>query len=314
MTNILTDVTERQALMLWTSIVEPGDGMAYDFIAEHPSALAALTTLVTKDRLDEFTAADADYIGAFERWLPRLAQAEIQRLELQAVRFNAGFLTRDDDAWPVDRLDRLGRNQPLGLWYRGNASLLTTDTIAIVGARAATGYGEHVTMELSSGLVDRGYTIVSGAAYGVDGMAHRAALASRGGTIAVLAGGVDRFYPSGHDALLSRIVEAGLVISELPPGSSPTKWRFLQRNRIIAALSEAVVVTEAGFRSGSLNTAGHAKSAGIPVAAYPGAVTSAASAGCHHIIREGIATLVTSADEVAELAPLAEKFTTVAEV
>ena len=101
--------------------------------------------------------------------------------------------------------------------------------MALVGARAATGYGEHVTMEASAGLVDRGFAIVSGAAYGIDGMAHRAALASRGRTIAFLAGGVDRFYPSGHDALLGRIVEHGLVASELPCGSAPTRWRFLQQ-------------------------------------------------------------------------------------
>jgi len=102
-------------------------------------------------------------------------------------------------------------------------------SIALVGVRAATGYGEHVTMEASAGLVDRGYVIVSGAAYGIECMAHRAALASHGQTIAFLAGGVDRFYPSGHDALLTRIVEQGAVISELPCGQAPTKWRLLQR-------------------------------------------------------------------------------------
>lgn len=103
--------------------------------------------------------------------------------------------------------------------------------IALVGARAATGYGEHITMEASAGLVDRGYAIVSGAAYGIDGMAHRAALASHGLTVAFLAGGVDRFYPSGHDALLTRIVDTGAVVAELPCGQSPTKWRFLHHKR-----------------------------------------------------------------------------------
>jgi DNA processing protein len=159
-------------------------------------------------------------------------------------------------------------------------------------------------MEASAGLVDRGYTIVSGAAYGIDGMAHRAALASNGQTIAFLAGGVDRFYPSGHDALLTRIVEAGAVVSELPCGSPPTKWRFLQRNRLIAAASQATVVLEAGWRSGSLNTAGHAATLGRPIGAVPGPVTSAASVGCHRLIREFDAILVTNAAEMAELAPL----------
>jgi DNA processing protein len=140
-----------------------------------------------------------------------------------------------DAAWPAGLAD-LGEHAPLALWVRGNESTLATAgrSIALVGARAATGYGEHVAMEASAGLVDRGYTIVSGAAYGIDGMAHRAALASSGQTIAFLAGGVDRFYPSGHEALLTRIVEVGAVVSELPCGQPPTKWRFLQRNRLIA--------------------------------------------------------------------------------
>jgi DNA processing protein len=158
-------------------------------------------------------------------------------------------------------------------------------------------------MEASAGLVERGYTIVSGAAYGIDGMAHRAALASNGQTIAFLAGGVDRFYPSGHDALLTRIVEMGAVVSELPCGSPPTKWRFLQRNRLIAAASQATIVLEAGWRSGSLNTAGHAATLGRPIGAVPGPVTSAASVGCHRLIREFDAILVTTAAEMAELAP-----------
>jgi DNA processing protein len=175
------------------------------------------------------------------------------------------------------------------------------NSIAVVGARAATGYGEQVTIELSAGLVDREFAVVSGAAYGIDGVAHRAALASDGATVAFLAGGVDRLYPSGHDALLTRIVQEGAILSELPCGQPPTKWRFLQRNRLIAAASQATVVVEAGWRSGSLNTAGHAASLGRPLGAVPGQVTSPASAGCHRLIRDYDATLVTSADEVAEL-------------
>jgi DNA processing protein len=174
-------------------------------------------------------------------------------------------------------------------------------SIALVGARAATGYGEHVTMEASAGLVDRGFAIVSGAAYGIDGVAHRAALASHGHTVAFLAGGVDRFYPAGHDALLGRIVEQGCVISELPCGAQPSKWRFLQRNRLIAAASQATVVLEAGWRSGALNTVNHALTMGRPVGAVPGPVTSAASAGCHRAIRDSAVTLVSNAHEMAEL-------------
>ncbi len=132
-------------------------------------------------------------------------------------------------------------------------------------------------------------------------MRNSIALASSGHTVAYLAGGVDRFYPSGHDALLSRIVEMGAVVSELPCGSAPTKWRFLMRNRLIAASTRATLVVEAGWRSGSLNVAGHAVAMGRSVGAVPGPVTSAASAGCHRLIRDGAAILVTNTDEAAEL-------------
>ena len=133
-------------------------------------------------------------------------------------------------------------------------------------------------------------------------MAHRAALASDGTTIAFLAGGIDRFYPLGHESLLTRIAQTGAVVSELPCGAAPTKWRFLQRNRLIAAASQATVVLEAGIRSGSLNTAGHAAALGRPLGAVPGPVTSPASAGCHRLLREFDAVCVVDADQMAELA------------
>ena len=170
-----------------------------------------------------------------------------------------------------------------------------------------TNYGEHVTIELVGGLVDRGFAIAAGGAYGIEGTAHRAALANGGKTIAVLAGGVDRFYPSGHETLLTRVVERGAVVSEVAPGTAPTKWRFLQRNRILAALGRTTVVVEAGWRSGSLNTAGHAAALGRPVGAFPGSVTSSASAGAHRLIRESGATLVTDAGDVAALVGAADE-------
>jgi DNA processing protein len=237
--------------------------------------------------------------------MPRLNSGAAVVALRQAARYGVRLMIPGEELWPTG-VDDLQEHAPLALWLRGTdeACRSLERSIALVGARAATGYGEHVTMEASAGLVDRGYAIVSGAAYGIDGMAHRAALASHGHTVAFLAGGVDRFYPSGHDALLARIVERGAVISELPCGSSPTRWRFLQRNRLIAAASRATVVLEAGWRSGSLNTAGHAADLGRPLGAVPGPVTSAASAGCHRLIREFNAICVTNADEMAELAPL----------
>jgi DNA processing protein len=328
-------IEERFARATWTGIAEPGDGTAWLLIAAlgAPRALAGVVerwTVAeflaalregggngtgTDDRADRDAAGiaagmgDADLRQAIDRWQPRLSSGNALIALRQAARFGARLRIPSDEGWP-EGLAALGANAPLALWTRGttDAYLSLGRSMALVGARAATGYGEHVTMEASAGLVDRGYSIVSGAAYGIDGMAHRAALASHGLTVAFLAGGVDRFYPSGHDALLGRIVEAGTVISELPCGSSPTRWRFLQRNRLIAAVSLATIVLEAGWRSGSLNTAGHASQLGRPLGAVPGPVTSAASAGCHRLIREFNAVCVTNPDEMAELAPLASAF------
>lgn len=303
-------LTERFARAAWTGIAEPGDRIAGALIAAL-GVVAALDAVVARVSVESLLArldgeSTQEELGeAVERWQPRL-QSRIALVALkQAVRYGVRLVVPGDESW-VTGFDDLGQHAPIALWLRGNESTLARaeSSIALVGARAATGYGEHVAMEASAGLVDRGYTIVSGAAYGIDGMAHRAALASSGQTIAVLAGGVDRFYPSGHDALLTRIVESGAVVSELPCGSAPTKWRFLQRNRLIAAASRATVVLEAGWRSGSLNTAGHAAALGRPLGAVPGPVTSAASAGCHRLIRDFGAVCVTNADEMAELAPL----------
>jgi len=156
-------------------------------------------------------------------------------------------------------------------------------------------------MELAAGAVGNEVAVVSGGAYGIDGMAHRAALASGGDTVAVLAGGVDRLYPAGHEALLTRITEQGAIVSEAPCGTAPTRWRFLQRNRLIAALADATVVVEAGRRSGALSTARHALALGRPVGVVPGPVTSASSAGCHLMLREHPVVCVTNVAEQMEL-------------
>jgi DNA processing protein len=158
-----------------------------------------------------------------------------------------------------------------------------------------------VATELAAGAAAAGVVIVSGAAYGIDGAAHRGALASGGVTVALLAGGVDRPYPAGHTDLLRRITAQGAVVAETPCGTAPSKWRFLARNRLIAALSDATVVVEAGMRSGSLNTAAHAATLGRPLGAVPGPVTSAASAGCHRLLREFDATCITRVHDALEL-------------
>ena len=307
-----SEAREYFARATWSGLAEPGDRLA-NIVVRRLGAPLALDAIIEKwdaGRVLEHLDGEAELgeVGeAIARWRPRLESTAAVRSLTQAGRFAARLLIPGDVLWPTG-VDDLGDHAPLALWVRGTDAALAalTQSIALVGARAATGYGEHITMEASAGLVDRGYAIVSGAAYGIDGMAHRAALASHGLTVAFLAGGVDRFYPSGHDALLTRIVDTGAVIAELPCGQSPTKWRFLQRNRLIAAASQATVVLEAGWRSGSLNTAHHAGQIGRPIGAVPGPVTSAASAGCHRLIRDLKAVCVTNPDEMAELAPIGE--------
>lgn len=297
---------EEFARTAWSVLVEPGDGTAGALI-RHLGAAGALRMLLQRASVAAIVDAterevpEQSVAEAIARWMPRLRSGDVLRALDGAARCSARLLLPGDGAWPVG-VDDLGDFAPVVLWVRGDITALSRPAIAVVGARAATGYGEHVAMELSAGLVGRGAAVVSGGAYGIDGMAHRAALASGGTTVAVLAGGIDRFYPAGHEALLERIVQCGAVVAEAPCGSPPTKWRFLQRNRIIAAMTRATVVVEAGRRSGALNTAHHAMSLGRELGAVPGPITSAASAGCHRLLREHPATCVTSAAEVMALA------------
>jgi DNA processing protein len=234
--------------------------------------------------------------------LPRLSARAVSDSLTTAAARGVAFVTRADPYWPV-QLDDLDAHAPLCLWVRGDASALRRleASVAIVGARAASRYGDHVAMELAAELAGSGIPVISGGAYGIDGAAHRAALAAGGLTVALLAGGADRAYPAGHTNLIDDIAAHGVVLSEVACGSAPTKWRFLQRNRLIAALASATVVVEAGWRSGSLNTAGHAATLSRPLGAVPGPITSATSAGTHRLIREYGAECITSAEDAREL-------------
>ncbi|GAB2513608.1 DNA-processing protein DprA [Paramicrobacterium agarici] len=306
---------ERSARERWAGIVEPGDSTAHALVSTLGAsrALDLVSTGATAAEIAEAllatTGAGAgeitnlvDLVGTgLQRWEGRIGSANNDSARRAADRCGARFLIPGDAEWPVS-IDDLGEHAPLGLWVRGQLDVLPGRSVAIVGSRNSTGYGEHVTVEIASGLAARGIGIVSGAAYGIDGHAHRAALASRGATVALLAGGVDRPYPRGHSELIERIAADGAILSEVPCGTTPTKWRFLQRNRLISALASATVVVEAGWRSGSLNTAAHAATLGRPLAAVPGPVTSPTSTGCHRLLRDHDAICVTTADEVAELA------------
>jgi DNA processing protein len=226
-------------------------------------------------------------------------------------RMGGRLITADDAEWPLlaftsfngvaNRL-RPQAHEPMVLWAIGPARLdaAAERAAAIVGTRAATAYGEYVAADLAAGLAGRDAAVVSGGAFGIDGAAHRAALAADGMTVAVLAGGIDVPYPAAHAAMLRRIRDSGLVVSEYPPRVRPARHRFLTRNRLVAGLAGATVVVEAGARSGAANTAAWARVLGRSVCAVPGPVTSSVSVGCHALLRAG-ANVVTRAEDVIEL-------------
>lgn len=242
-------------------------------------------------------------------------------LELErAARLGIRFVVPGDDEWP-QVIDDLAHAPPLherggvpvGLWVKGSHRLdeALEHAVAIVGSRSATSYGDKVAGDMGADLARASYTVVSGAAFGIDQAAHRGALATDGMTIAVLACGVDRIYPRAHEQLIRAIAERGLLVSEAPPGCAPTKIRFLARNRLIAAMSRGTVVVEAAIRSGALNTANWASGLGRAVMGVPGPVTSAPSAGVHQLIRSRDALLVTQGADVLEAVGPVGSFTLV---
>jgi DNA processing protein len=212
------------------------------------------------------------------------------------------FVTPLDLDWP-NKLRALGAREPLGLFACGalNISAALETSISIVGTRSATAYGRYIAADIAAELASNGFTVVSGAAFGIDSAAHEAALAVGGPTVAVMPAWVCDDYPPSNASLLAQIRHAGLALSELPIGTHATRPRFLQRNRVIAALSVATLVIEAPWRSGALSTARQAQQLLRLVMATPGQITSTMSAGCHRLIREREAELMTSANDVIEL-------------
>lgn len=237
-------------------------------------------------------------VSAAHHLAPQVDGAEILRCAKDA---GIRLVIPGDDEWPT-QIDQLPV-PPWGLFVRGqeNLRLIAARSVAIVGSRAATGYGLRVAADLAAELSERGWSVISGLAFGIDAAAHRGALAVRGSTAAVLAGGVDSIYPASNHDLGQRILESGVLISEVPPGVAPMRHRFLTRNRIIAALTRGTIIVEAAHRSGSLRTAAAAESLLRPVMAIPGPVHSAASVGTHRWIAERRAELVTSATDVLDI-------------
>lgn len=245
---------------------------------------------------------------AWERWRHRKPLRNPLAMERTMNGRGAWLATPEDPDWPSALRD-LGHLAPIGLWGRGDRAGLSAPrsrNLSVVGCRDATAYGVEVTNHLVSSVAGDGYAILSGAAFGIDAAAHRTALAvgtSSPTTIALLACGIDRSYPRAHHGLLEDIESAGLILTELNPGASPMRHRFLQRNRLIAALSEVIVVVEARFRSGALNTARHGLELGRTVGVVPGPVFSDQSAGCHRMVSEAPVELITCAEDLRVLLP-----------
>jgi DNA processing protein len=301
---------DRLARIALTWLAEPGNRAVYGMVR----AAGAVATL------DRLLLGDVPEATLRAGVVARMAIGDPRRLALAALRraerLGARVVVPGDAEWPVtvDALDRLeldrpgrvdqGTRPPLLLWARGPLSLKETfdRSVAVVGARAATGYGVHVATDIAFGLAERQWAVVSGGAYGIDAAAHRAALAADGVTVAVLACGVDRPYPTGNAALFEQIAERGLLVSEWPPGAEPLRHRFLIRNRVIAAATAGTVLVEASARSGATQTMGRVLALGRHAMVVPGPVTSAMSVACHELLRsDPHARVVTGLAHVLDL-------------
>ncbi|WP_172979644.1 DNA-processing protein DprA [Agromyces agglutinans] len=306
----MTAGEERDARMVLAAVSEPADVITSTLIAR----VGAVSTVeLIANRLS--LPSDIDTAEG-ELWRRRLAprihpdELDQQRAAMDAA--NLRVLTPADADWPTE-LNQLGSTAPIALWLHGAPESLHAPLpgrVTITGAQAATAYGSHLARELAADLSRRGRVILAGSSHGIDADAHFGALAAGPtATIAVLASGLGRPQSAGHDDFHERIASGGgLLISELPPGASPTRWRFLQRGRLLAALAGSTVVVEAGRRSASLNVAAIAHALGRPVAALPGPLTSPTSAGTHALIQSGTATLITGADDLIRLTDPAVRY------
>lgn len=287
---------ERRARVAWSRVLELRRERVSDAPHALQSALAEVGHVEAWHRLVDGDLLRSDNARA------RVAGVDVDGELDRVERTGARVVIPGDADWP-DALDH-PLVSPHLLHVRGQGSLtdLSARAVAIVGSRASTGYGEAIAREIGAGAAGRGWTVVSGAAFGIDAAAHQGALAVHGPAIAVLPCGPDRVYPEGNRRLVEAVAEQGVVITELAIGTVAMRHRFLSRNRIIAALSRATLVVEAGLRSGSLNTAGWAEAMRRPVGLVPGPVTQMSSAGCHEWIQKHRGSLVTDTADLLALA------------
>lgn len=322
--NLLEPITAGQsdqertlAWIIWSHLTEPGDMLAGTLLQalgpvaairalRLPNPERQITSLLSElaenagdESKRDVAALESEYAEACKRWSARDNNAAVVRSLKTWATLGGQVVTPDDMDWP-QALQALGAGAPHALWMRGNrASLLELENaIAVVGSRNVSSYGQYCAQTIAERLAAEGYLVVSGGAYGVDAEAHRGALAASGVTIAVLAGGADRLYPTGNTELLRQVMQNGCVLAEQPPGHSPTRWRFLQRNRLIAAMGQATVIVEMAVRSGAKNTMHHALGIGRDVYAVPGSLLAQTARGCNVAIAEGKAKVVTGFDEL----------------
>jgi DNA protecting protein DprA len=234
----------------------------------------------------------------YEKLITNLRETNGDKILTEIEKHYARLITPDDEDWP-DQLNDLAA-PPIGLILKGNINALHQPSLAIVGTRNPTSYGARIAGEFAAGFADREWAIVSGGAYGIDSYAHKGALIAEGVTVAVVASGIDINYPAGNTRLFAEICESGAMVTEFMPGHRALPNRFLTRNRLIAALSKATLVVEAAFRSGSLRTARDAAEIFRPVMAIPGPINSPTSEGCHRLIGERAAEIVTSVADAVE--------------
>lgn len=288
------------ALGVLTTITQPQDKRITDALSiMTPSGLLEMIADSSEDTIEARAAMFGFAVAQLGEMHHRIGTA-VQAFDL-ARRSGQRLLTAAERALPSQFADL--DVPPYALWVRGDIATLNSlsNAITVDGARASTGYGEQVTRTFVGDAVNDGKLIVAGGAYGIQGAANRAALSFGGKTIIVSASGLERFYPNGHSTLFEQVVDSGAAISEMAPGTSPTKWRFMARSRLLAAATPATVVVEAGHRSGALRTAGIAMNLGRISAAVPGPVTSPSSAGCHELIVQGTSRLVTSCSDLKAL-------------
>jgi len=314
----MPDQTLRRARAGLTQVIEPADGLGV--LASQiwgPNRLLEIIDGKTPNQQDWKALADHDagdgqltktlrnhFGSAIERWRRRRKYLKPDQALHYIASIGGWFMTPEDEHWPSALAD-LGVTEPLGLWGIGEGDVPPAERmLSLVGSREATIYGETATAMLAKKARQHGVTVLSGGAYGIDAEAHRAALSVSGHgipTIAVLAGGLDQLYPAGNRDLLRRIATNGLLIAEMPPGMRPNRYRFLNRNRIIAALSSATIVVEARYRSGALNTAHHAHDLSRFVGAVPGPINVPNSAGCHRLMKETPTMLIDDPTDLEDL-------------